>query len=169
MIASTFFIETLNRSDESIKCDDPARSSHSFKFTQQLKMESSKLLQILTASLLVGFISGKPQLSVGASPEMLVFAPIDEQLAVFESPIDPSFSLQLSNQFGASNEENVNVQFIPSDTGEVLSEHCPQCLYDFQGNRLNMGITSEQPPTCERGVLVATSIGDSFEMCCCNF
>lgn len=133
-------------------------------------METSKFLVIFVTSLLVGLISAKPQeYAVGATAEMLVFAPVDDQLAVFESPLDPSFSVQLSSQFGASYDENVNIQFIPSDSGDALSPHCPQCMYDYRGNRLNMGITSEHPPSCEQGVLVATSIGDDYEMCCCNF
>lgn len=132
--------------------------------------EMSNLAFCLTSLLLVVSTVAKPQDQiVGPSADLLVFAPIDDQIAVFETPIDPSFSVQLSQEFGASSGATLNVQFIPSESGEVLSPHCPQCLYDFSGNRLNMGFTSEHPPKCERGTLVATTIGDDVEMCCCNY
>jgi predicted Zn-ribbon and HTH transcriptional regulator len=56
-----------------------------------------------------------------------------------------------------------------SSTTFVMPPFCPQCLYDFKGNRVNKGCPSEKPPKCDKGTLVKTSVGDDFEMCCCNF
>jgi hypothetical protein len=45
-----------------------------------------------------------------------------------------------------------------------------QCVYDFQGNRLNKGCPMmDRPPMCQKGFLVQTLVGNDFEMCCCNF
>ena len=45
-----------------------------------------------------------------------------------------------------------------------------QCLYDFQGNRVNKGcLISDRPVKCEKGTLVQTTVGVEYEMCCCNF
>ena len=45
-----------------------------------------------------------------------------------------------------------------------------QCLYDFQGNRVNKGCPiSERPVKCGKGTLVQTIVGVEYEMCCCNF
>lgn len=49
------------------------------------------------------------------------------------------------------------------------SKFCPQCLYDHNGNRVNSGCVAEQPPKCDKGSLVSTSVGEDYEMCCCNF
>lgn len=51
----------------------------------------------------------------------------------------------------------------------VASKFCPQCLYDHNRNRVNKGCVAEQPPKCQKGFLVSTSVGDDYEMCCCNF
>lgn len=45
-----------------------------------------------------------------------------------------------------------------------------QCLYDFQGNRVNKEcVIADRPLKCERGTLVQTIVGSEYEMCCCNF
>lgn len=44
-----------------------------------------------------------------------------------------------------------------------------QCLYDFKKNRVNRDCKSAKPPKCEKGDLVQTSVGEDYEMCCCNF
>lgn len=50
----------------------------------------------------------------------------------------------------------------------IVPAFCPQCLYDFNGHRVNNGCSSK-PPRCEKGTLVFTSVGDDYEMCCCNY
>lgn len=51
-----------------------------------------------------------------------------------------------------------------------MEEQFAQCLYDFQGNRINKGCAlKERPPMCSRGVLVQTLVGNEHEMCCCNY
>jgi hypothetical protein len=47
----------------------------------------------------------------------------------------------------------------------------PQCLYDAKGVRVNKKCEVEKgdKPKCDKGSLVATSVGDDYEMCCCNF
>lgn len=52
---------------------------------------------------------------------------------------------------------------------ELTSPYCAQCLYDYKGNRVNKGCGSEKPPKCEKGKLVQTSVGEDYEMCCCNY
>lgn len=49
------------------------------------------------------------------------------------------------------------------------TKYAPQCMYDFTGKRINQRCPCEQPPKCERGSIVKTSVGEDFEMCCCNF
>jgi hypothetical protein len=50
------------------------------------------------------------------------------------------------------------------------SQFAPQCQYNFKGSRLNDNCKSELPPKCEKeaAVLVKTTVGDDYEMCCCN-
>lgn len=45
----------------------------------------------------------------------------------------------------------------------------PQCVYDFEGHRLNKGCRVEAPPTCLKGPMVSTMKGDIYELCCCDF
>lgn len=47
-------------------------------------------------------------------------------------------------------------------------DFCPQCLYDFTGHRVNRGCPLKKQPKCEKGTLVLTSVGEAYEMCCCN-
>lgn len=50
------------------------------------------------------------------------------------------------------------------------SDSFAQCLYDFQGNRVNRGcVIAERPLQCSRGTLVQMLVGTEYEMCCCNF
>lgn len=49
------------------------------------------------------------------------------------------------------------------------SSFCPQCLYDHKKYRINTGCPSRKPPKCDKGTLVLTSVGDDYEMCCCNY
>lgn len=55
----------------------------------------------------------------------------------------------------------------------LQSKFASQCLYDFNGKRLNKDCSAETPPKCEKGHLVSTlvgkSAGEEYEMCCCNF
>lgn len=45
-----------------------------------------------------------------------------------------------------------------------------QCLYDIARKRVNHDcLIANMPPTCEKGKLVQTMIGDEYEMCCCNY
>lgn len=49
-------------------------------------------------------------------------------------------------------------------------EESPQCLYDFNGNRINKGCPiNERPPMCAKGFLVQTLVGSDYELCCCNY
>lgn len=50
-----------------------------------------------------------------------------------------------------------------------VAKHASQCLYDFKGKRVNKDCASEKPPKCEKGHLVSTSVGEDYEMCCCNY
>lgn len=50
-----------------------------------------------------------------------------------------------------------------------VSKFASQCLYDFKGKRVNKSCDSEKPPKCEKGHLVSTSVGEDYEMCCCNY
>lgn len=52
---------------------------------------------------------------------------------------------------------------------EVASPYCSQCMYDYKGNRVNKGCSSEKPPKCDKGTVVSTAVGEDFEMCCCNY
>lgn len=52
---------------------------------------------------------------------------------------------------------------------EVVSPYCAQCMYDYKGNRVNKGCSSEKPPKCDKGTVVSTAVGEDFEMCCCNY
>lgn len=44
-----------------------------------------------------------------------------------------------------------------------------QCLYDFKNKRVNQDCHAEKPPKCEKGSLVQTMNGETYEMCCCNY
>jgi hypothetical protein len=65
-------------------------------------------------------------------------------------------------------QQSMNLEVVgepPQEAAKVV-----QCLYDFQGNRVNKGcVTAERPPRCESGSLVQTLVGNEHEMCCCNF
>lgn len=58
-------------------------------------------------------------------------------------------------------------QHFPAEN--TATKYAPQCMYDFSGHRINQKCPCEQPPKCERGHIVKTSVGEDFEMCCCNF
>lgn len=115
----------------------------------------------LTVVFAVGAVSimtnARPQDGDNTDP-VLTFAPLD--------PLEETTGGELSN-------EQLEELIFPNETSEVpnevLSAFCPQCLYDFKGNRVNEGCTSEKPPACDKGVLVITTAGDDFEMCCCNY
>lgn len=59
----------------------------------------------------------------------------------------------------------------PSEDSEAfaISPFSPQCMYDFNGHRLNTDCPTEKPPKCEKGALVLTAVGQKYEMCCCNY
>lgn len=59
----------------------------------------------------------------------------------------------------------------PSQESEAfaISPFSPQCMYDFNGHRLNTDCPTEKPPKCEKGALVLTAVGQNYEMCCCNY
>jgi|SRR5690349_18678997 len=50
-----------------------------------------------------------------------------------------------------------------------LPKFASQCLYDHKGKRVNKDCDTEKPPKCEKGHVVSTSVGDEYEMCCCNY
>lgn len=78
----------------------------------------------------------------GASTDYLTFAPVSA------TTIDP---------FNSSVEPLVE------------SPTAPQCLYDYTGFRVSQGCPAQLPPQCDKGVLVQTSVGEEYELCCCNF
>lgn len=49
------------------------------------------------------------------------------------------------------------------------TEFASQCKYNFKGERLNKGCNAAKPIKCEgSGILVQTTVGEDYEMCCCN-
>lgn len=56
-----------------------------------------------------------------------------------------------------------------STTPAPLLKNPSQCLYDNMHHRVNRDCHVEVPPTCEKGDLVVTQIGEKYEMCCCNY
>jgi hypothetical protein len=60
---------------------------------------------------------------------------------------------------------SINKQTMATESTKFAS----QCLYDFKGMRVSKKCDVEKPPKCEKGTLVATSVGDDYEMCCCNY
>lgn len=80
------------------------------------------------------------------------------------SPVSPNIPPIVSETSTSSNESMI-LEPVKEPQDEFV-----QCLYDFKGNRINKGcVITERPPTCDKGLLVQTIIGDDFEMCCCNF
>jgi hypothetical protein len=70
--------------------------------------------------------------------------------------------------FGTKSPQNDEGETVEESTS--VTNDISQCIYDFKGFRLNKGCTlSSQPPVCEKGVLVQTTINDEYEMCCCNY
>lgn len=63
-------------------------------------------------------------------------------------------------------DESNGSQIFPASTAP---KYAPQCTYDYKGRRINKECPCDQPPKCERGYIVKTSVGEDYEMCCCNF
>lgn len=61
-------------------------------------------------------------------------------------------------------------EVVITEPAKEMEDEFTQCLYDFQGIRVNKGCAiKERPPMCARGLLVQTLVGSEYEMCCCNY
>lgn len=56
-----------------------------------------------------------------------------------------------------------------STTTAAPPEFASQCFYNFKHERLNKECKAAKPPKCDgAGILVQTTVGEDYEMCCCN-
>lgn len=91
--------------------------------------------------------------SIPESEGLFYFAPVDEKYnsGLIESTTSPTDEVLI-------------------DPLKESFEISVQCLYDFKGNRISRGCPIvERPIKCKKGLLVLTTVGSEFEMCCCNY